>query len=179
MDIKLTGNHNLDNIIITNQNKTHMKTKQMLVYIIKNSPKSYLTSLMKLSYLADLISVKRHGHQISDFEYIRYYYGPFDNKIYTVLSDLVYEGTVLGEPIYSHDGDENLLYFFNENKEDYNFEELSEADKVIIDEVLEQLKGYGVKTLTEVAYKTAPMKKLGATLGGNEALGNKLDLNCD
>lgn len=76
---------------------------------------------------------------------------------------------------FTPSGDEYVIYNYNDEK-DYSFN-LIEKDKEQIDAVLENLKGYGAKTLTEVAYKTKPMLKLGATLGGKENIGVELDLN--
>ena len=43
---------------------------------------------------------------------------------------------------------------------------MTESDKSIAEKVLEDLKGYGAKILTDIAYKTAPMKKISAEPGG-------------
>lgn len=155
------------------------KTKQLLVYIVSKHFNVSVTGLMKLSYLIDLISVKRHKKQVSCFEYQRYFFGPFDDRIYTLLNELVDEKVVLGEQHYTFENEEYLVYLFNNEKEDFTFKDLTRKDKEIIDEVLEQLKGYGAKALTDITYETPPMKKLGATQGGNENMRANLVLNSD
>ena len=50
-------------------------------------------------------------------------------------------------------------------------------NKDIIDELLNSLGGLSPSQLTKIAYGTEPMKKLGATLGGNEHLNDVLELS--
>lgn len=156
-----------------------LKTKQLLAYIVQQHLKASVTVLMKISYLIDLISVKKHGHQVTSFAYTRYNFGPFDKKIYTLINELEAEGIITGESNYTFEGDEYLIFSLNKDNEDFSFDTLTEPDIKIADDVLEQLRGYGAKTLTDITYKTAPMKKLGATQGGNEHLNEALDLSCD
>ncbi|MFH1187231.1 MAG: Panacea domain-containing protein [bacterium] len=151
------------------------KNKQLLAYIVKNHPKVSVTGIMKLCYLIDLFSIKKRKKQISNFQYVRYYYGPYDKKISEELEELVREKIIIPSGDFTPSGDEYVIYNYNDEK-DYSFN-LIEKDKEQIDAVLENLKGYGAKTLTEVAYKTKPMLKLGATLGGKENIGVELDLN--
>jgi len=153
------------------------KTQQLLAYLIKNHPKASITVLMKLSYLIDLVSVKKKQKQITDYNYIRYYYGPFDNKINTDLQVLIDEKIIEPRSDYVPSGEEYVVYNFNE---DSNFtSELSKDELSIVDGILENVKGYGARALTEIAYKTKPMLKLGATLGGHENLLEKLDLRAE
>jgi hypothetical protein len=154
------------------------KTKQFLTYIINGHEPASVTELMKLSYLIDLVSVKRIGLKISDFCYRRYNYGPFDDKIYSYLSELSTEGVLLSRLEYTPRGDEYVVYSIDEKNKTV-FDELNDMDTKIADEILEKVRGYGAKTLTEIAYKTKPMERLGATLGGAENLNVELDLNCD
>lgn len=151
------------------------KNKQLLAYLVQNNPNISITSLMKLSYIVDLVSIKKIGKQISNFEYKRYKYGPFDNKIYAYLKDLIEENVIKEDVAFAQTGDEFIIYVFNE-EEDFSFDKLSTEEKQIIDEVLESLKGYGAKALVELAYKTKPMKKIGAKTGNIKGLNKKLDL---
>ncbi len=151
------------------------KNHQLLVYLAKEHPSASITVLMKLSYLVDLISVEKLGDQISSFEYIRYNYGPFTQEIYTTVEDLVCNKILITKNDYTGGNVEYITYTYSEDS-DFMFEDISKEEKDLIDEVLSELKGYGAKTLTEIAYKTKPMVKLGATLGGEENLFKKLDL---
>lgn len=151
------------------------KTKQLIAYILKRQ-KASVTSLMKLAYLADLVSIKKTGKQVSDFKYIRYNYGPFDSKIYRYIEDLTNEGLITSHTEYTPSGNELVTYELEDDAE-LTFDMLSDEEVESIEEVLTQLEGYGARALTEIAYKTKPMIALGATLGGNENLGEELDLS--
>ncbi len=155
------------------------KTKQLLTYLIQEHSSASVTVLMKLSYLIDLISVKKVRKQVTDFEYRRYFFGPFDQKIYLLLSELESEGIIIAESKYTSGGEEYVTYSIKMGEEDISSDQLTEEDYAIADQVLEQLRGYGAKVLTDIAYQTAPMKKLGATQGGNQNLNAKLDLACN
>lgn len=156
---------------------TSPKTTQLLVYLIKNKPRCSVTSLMKLTYLIDLISLKKLGHKVTDFEYQRHNFGPFNKAIYNYLDDIsLNQGLIKIDFDYAFDGSEYVIYEFNKEKEDFEFKDISKEEFEIIDNLLADLGGLGAKELTQVAYRTKPMQKLGATLGGNENMGQVLDL---
>ncbi len=150
------------------------KNQQFLTFLTKEHPSASITVLMKLAYLIDLVSVKNTGKQISDFSYIRYNYGPFTNEIYRGVDALVMSHIVVPKSEYTGSG-EYVTYAINPEIE-VSFDNLSETELSTINDVMSELKGYGAKTLTEIAYKTKPMTNLGATLGGNENLFKSLDL---
>jgi len=152
------------------------KTLQVLSYIIKNHPNVSVTSLMKLSYLVDLVAIEKGKNKISDFQYIRYNYGPFDKKIYRYLESLVKDGIIKEGANISSTGDEFVTYNIN-NKNNTSFDKIPDDEKEIIDEVLESLEGYGTKALTELTYRTKPMKKIRATLNNKAGLNKPLVLN--
>ena len=156
----------------TNKNKD----LQILAYFAQKHPKASITVLMKLCYLADLISVKRDKKQITSFEYRRYNFGPFDNNVYSCVEELTSKGILRAETDYTSTGNEFVVYHFNDEA-GFSFNEVSEKEKGIIDELLASVNGYGAKVLTEIAYKTEPLKSLGATIDGGEHLNAKLDLS--
>jgi hypothetical protein len=149
------------------------KNKELLFYIIGNHEYPTITVLTKLCYLIDLVAIEKLGRKISNFEYVRYYYGPFDSTINRLIDELVDENYISYTQEYSFSGAECLVY--RKNK-DYNNFSFAEEELELIKGVLQELKGYGAKNLTEIAYKTKPMVNIGATLGGREGFGNKLDL---
>lgn len=157
-------------------NIMNSKTKQLLIYIAKQHPDTSVTSFMKLCYLIDLVSVKKTAKQITDFEYRRYNYGPFDDTIYEYLNTLVKEGVFSARNEYTSRGDDFIVYSLNQSYEEKEGESLAVEDMAMVDEVLEAVKGFGAKTLTEIAYKTKPMVALNATLGGNENMNQVLNL---
>lgn len=152
------------------------RTEQLLAYLAKNHSEATVTVLMKLAYLVDLSSIEENNKSVSSFKYRRYNYGPFDESIYTHLKKLVYQNVLTQEIGYGSGSAEYIVYRFNEgNPTNFNFKKI--ASKItIIDKVISALRGYGARTLTEIAYKTKPMRKLGATLGGNENMNKKLNL---
>lgn len=150
------------------------KTKQLLTYIALNHQPASITSLLKISYLIDLVAMKKKSRQVSDFEFIRYNFGPFDSKIYDYLKDLSNANILVSKSDYTSVGEEYVVYSIND-KAELNFDDLKE-DQDIIDKVLKQVYGYNARILTEIAYGTKPMKALKATMGGNENIGSKLDL---
>jgi uncharacterized phage-associated protein len=152
------------------------KDLQIIAYLSKKHPKASVTVLMKLCYLIDLINVKREKKQITSFEYRRYNYGPFDDNIYPCLEELATKKIIEAKTDYTQGGNEFIVYCFNEES-GFKFDEISEKEFSIIDELLESVNGYGAKVLTEIAYKTKPMQALGATIDGGENLNAKLDLS--
>lgn len=152
------------------------KTEQLLAYLSKGHSNASVTVLMKLAYLVDLIAIKRTGKQISSFEYRRYHFGPFDQGIYNFLNSLVEKQVLKPSVEYTKSGGEAVVYHFNDEKRDF-FSKILTADEIgIVDELLDSVGGYGAKILTQIAYKTQPMKNIGATLGGNENMNAKLNL---
>ena len=64
------------------------KNQQFLSYLCQKHPRATVTVLMKISYLIDWVSVNKYGTQITNYEYKRYLYGPFDDAIYKDLNVL-------------------------------------------------------------------------------------------
>ena len=152
------------------------KTLQVLSYIVKNHPNVSITSLMKLSYIVDLVAIKKGKNKISDFQYIRYNYGPFDKKIYKYLEVLEKDNILVEGANISSTGDQFVTFGINKKK-NIPFDKISNDEKAVIDEVLESLEGYGTKALTELTYRTKPMEKIGATLENKKGLNQVLDLH--
>ena len=150
------------------------KTLQFLTYIIKANPRIPITSLMKLSYLIDLVNIKKSKTKISDFEYIRYNFGPFDNKIYDYVRELIEKDLVSQDSVSSFE--DFFIYEINEDINEDCFSLLKQEEKEVIEEVANSLWGLGAKALTKVAYKTKPMQKIKAEIGNTNGLGEKLDL---
>lgn len=152
------------------------KTIELLAYITMKHPRLSVTSLMKIAYLVDLVHIKKTNDQISSFRYLRYKYGPFDNSIYNYIQHLVINNTLEEDAEFSPYGDEYIVYSCNNEDDRITFEHLTEQEIETIDEVINSVIGFGAKALVEIAYKTRPMQKIGATIGGNEHLNELLDL---
>ena len=89
------------------------KTRQLLAYLIEKHPETSITGLMKLAYISDLGSIKKTGNQISNFEYTRYKYGPFDKRIYqcVITVAIKHNHKISAMPIYAANDDHALPYF--------------------------------------------------------------------
>lgn len=153
------------------------KTIQLLTYIIQNRPSTSITSLMKISYIIDLVAIKKNKNKLTDFEYIRYNYGPFDKKIYIYLKNMISQNDILEDSELAETGDEFIVYNLNKKKSEPVFDKLKDEEIETINEVLRSVKAYGPKALTELAYQTRPMKLIGAKLGNKKGLNERLDLN--
>ena len=152
------------------------KNQKVLAYVTQKHPRATITVLMKLCYLIDLISYKRHKKPLLEFTYRRYTYGPFDSKIYDEVKVLREHKLVSEGSEFTPSGNEFTYYIFN-NDVDFDMSGIDSNDTEVINEVLQTVNGYGAKTLTEICYKTKPMLAFNATLGGTEHLNEKLDLS--
>lgn len=153
------------------------KTKDVIIYVSQKHPRASITAFMKICYLIDLISFRKTKQQITQFSYMRYNYGPFDDKMYSYIQNLLEEKILNSESEYTPNGQEYFVYSFNDSADNNPTLVLSADETNIADEVLNAVVGFGAKTLTEIAYKTKPMVALGATLGGKENFSQLLDLS--
>lgn len=158
--------------------KLDNKTRSFILYLIDKMAIPTKTSIIKMCYLCDLAAVKSGLKKITDFEYIRYYYGPFDKKIEEYLLDLVKKKEIVLESEYGSGGGEYEKFSLPKDKKnlDRYSEFLDSREKEITDSILDSLGSLNAKMLTEVAYKTKPMTSIGAKLGGTEHLAEKLNL---
>jgi len=154
------------------------KTRQFLTLIVQLYPRIPITSLMKLSYIIDLANIKKNNIQITDFNYIRYKHGPFDSKIYDYLKDLI-EKNILIQDIELSLPEDYYIYEFNDDKDDFSIDKITEKEKQTVGKVINSLRGMGAKVLTQIVYKTKPMVKLGAAMDNSVGLNEKLDLYAD
>lgn len=119
---------------------------------------------------------KRRKAKYSIFEYIRYNYGPFDKKIYNYVTCLLANGTFCEGARVSSTGDEFVTYRLSKNAK-VSSDKINDEERAILDEVLLAVEGHGAKALTELAYRTKPMKKIGAEIGNARGLLKVLDLS--
>lgn len=148
------------------------KNKQLLYYIIKHTWWVSITQVVKLAYLIDLTNYRNHKKRVSGYEYIRYYYWPYDSDIESDVNDLVKEWYISADSEYTR---LNEMFVFHQKKEaDID---LLDKDIEVIDSVLDELKWLWAKMLTKIAYKTKPMVELWATLWWNEGLWDTLNFD--
>ena len=132
--------------------KIDRKTFELFAYLCsKIWWKLDIMQFMKLPYFIDLKSVKNLGFQITNFEYIRYDFWPFDKKIYSYK--------------WLFEDNEYIITF------SYIQDLISEIDTIISD-----LPVNDGKKLKILSYKTPPMQAFWATLWGTEHIWERLNL---
>ncbi len=150
------------------------KNKELLSIILDEFGSASVTALMKLCYLVDCKFVKDTSEQLSDFSYIRYNFGPYDQALYFTLNSLE-NAKVISSSYQPHAYEAVKKFTLNELTP--NVQTITEDEENAVREYIKNLCGFDAKTLTHIAYKTKPMTALGATLGGTEALGQSLNLS--
>lgn len=150
------------------------KTLKLILYIIANIHLATITSITKLLYLIDLTCVSDGRNKVTNIDYIRYYYGPYSDCIKKAIDKLLEEKLIVANLKTLITGEPFLEYNIAPDKE---FSDFEDDNKDIINDVLNSLGGLTPSQLTKIAYATNPMKRLGATLGGNEHLNEVLVLN--
>jgi hypothetical protein len=154
----------------------NQKNLSTITYIIAKRGGATVTELMKLCYLADLVAVRNGNQRFTDFNYVRWYYGPFDKDIYTCLNDLATRDVIESCIEYTAKGTEAETYKQKgaDLKEDMG---LSEEEQRMLDALLGEVSSFGAAGLTEIAYNTDPMKALGVKIGDNKDIGKAIDLS--
>jgi len=133
------------------------KTFELYNIILSNLKKpADIMQFMKIPYFIDLEAKKTNWIQISNYNYIRWGYWPFDKKVY----EYQYLFSVENEK-----GIDGLKYIH-----------LSEDEIKIIDDVLKQIPKENWKKLRDLSYETKPMKKLWVCLGDDKCMGEELEL---
>lgn len=169
-----SSNWNFFNINISDKNL------QFILEIIKNKWTATITSIVKLAYLIDYAFFKKAKKQISDFEYIRFHYGPYDSNIEYSLLSLKWEKLLCTNSYALSSWEEITQYTINnelyDNKNSkYNL--LTAEEIEFIWAFVEKLQEFSAKQLTEIAYETWPMKAFDAHLWGKEHFWENLDLS--
>jgi hypothetical protein len=147
---------------------------KLIAYIASQHGDVTRTSLMKLTYLIDYVCRQKLGGTLSGFNWIRWWYGPFDRAVYESIDALLANGVFGSRVEFSPSGEYEVYEFVGGD----NFEDsLDVTKKEVADKILQELHGHGPKMLTEVAYQTAPLVSIGAKIGNNNGVGTRLDLS--
>lgn len=150
------------------------KKEQIIHYIVSSRPKSGITEVMKLAYLFEVAYYRVNGKQYASFGFIRYTYGPFDDEIYKIISKLTAEGLILTDEVILPSDNVKAVFLPSEKELEYTFDDKT---KLILNRVLQETEGLKTRELTMLSYQTEPMKELGATMGGDEHLNERLDIS--
>jgi len=113
------------------------------------------TKLVKLLFLADYKAREGLGRKISNFEYVRYLYGPYPRDIETVLAYLEAKGVIGYEERINQRGDTYYLIYPKRSDFEESLKAIphgkevapSEEEKAILHEIAE---AYGQKSLEEI-----------------------------
>ncbi|MFA5748017.1 MAG: type II toxin-antitoxin system antitoxin SocA domain-containing protein [Candidatus Absconditabacterales bacterium] len=151
------------------------KNKQFLLYILSKLHKTNITTIVKMAYFCDLSSVKGVNNQITSYEYIRFYYGPYSEEIKHDIDSLI-ETKLINLHVYET-GDGKDFYEYEYINKEIDFNLLSQKETSLMDEIILDLSKLNARQLGLLSYETAPMKILNATPGGNEHLGQVLNLH--
>ena len=111
---------------------------------------------MKIPYFIDIEYYKEFKKLLTNFHYIRYYYWPFDKKLYN------YQRVFAG----NEKGFVKVQYTY-----------LNKDDISLIDKVLSEIPINNWTKLKKLSYETAPMQKLWATLWWDEWIFKSLDFS--
>lgn len=148
-----------------------MKNQALLLLILKNRWSCTVTELMKIAYLTDLWSSNALKKKISEFEYLRYNYGPFDKEIYTTIESLLKDWLIRIDYIENPKWEEIIKYSIWQERT--RLEEIIDStidswEQEFVLDMLESLEWLNASSLTKIAYSTEPMTRIKATLWGTE-----------
>lgn len=154
-------------------------TDKLILNLIQKRSKVSITELMKLCYLIDYVLTQKRKERVTEFKYERYLYGPFDKSIYIKIEKLIETGFVTSKSEYSDTGRDYIVYSLaDESQELENYlVDFNNNGIDVIKGVVSELSSCNAKLLTQIAYKTPPIKSLGAEIGNNLGIGVILDLN--
>lgn len=124
-----------------------------------------ITSITKMLYLIDLASVSSTGKKTTNLTFVRYYYGPYDKNIRVVLDELTSAGEIEADIRYLSNGEPFISYRSPVGMTECVYED---ENANIVNDLVGSLGNLSPKSLTELAYKTKPMTRISAKLGGKE-----------
>lgn len=136
-----------------------MKNKlcSLVFYLVKKIPNLNKTAIVKLSYLTDYNFYKYFNKSITGITYKYHDHGPFSTSVYNCIDELK-EEHVLRQNENISINNQRKYYSFSIIKE-YDFKKyLSKQELEILDFIVAEYGDLGYKSLTDISYKTEPMK---------------------
>ena len=133
------------------------KTVELYNYVFSKINKTPdIMQYMKIPYFLDLENIKENWMQLSNFNYKRWHFWPFDKKVYDY---------------------QKLFSDYIDNKiTDLKYIYLTQEDQNLIDKVLEKLPVKNWAKLKKLSYESEPMKKLWVCLWDDKCMGEMLEL---
>lgn len=129
--------------------KDFKKEIKILQELIKNFGSLTRTQAVKLLYLLDVESIKERKISLTSFSYRKYYYGPYDDQIITLLEDEEYFSCKL-----KLTQDEMRLfycYYLGPKIVDFN---LDSDERELISKISNKYKDYRLDDIVKDAYST-------------------------
>lgn len=126
------------------------------------------TSLVKLLYFVDLRSWERRGHPLTDLHWIWHHYGPYTREITPVVAELESNDELTVEEALNTHG--SVIYRIQPGPRIGLYGVLSEDDRVIVDDVVNEFGAATPSLLTELSYQTEPIERA-------QARGDSLDFS--
>ena len=128
-------------------------------------------NLARLSFLTDCIFFDKTHQRISGFSYRLYIFGPFDESIFACLENLINAGLIRSYLNYTRTGLEYVSYVYNDRISDLKFKAeylptISIVEFHLMREILYELMNYGDRRLTEMVYKSKPIRSQGVLAPG-------------
>ena len=156
------------------------KNKIFLIRIMKSRSKVNITTVIKLAYFCDLWFNNENNQTISDYEYIRYYYWPFSEKIKEDIKYLQEQWYISEDSYIDYMWRECNEYLLTEKVNTLGKDEeesLNKKENEFMESILQDLSWFNAAQLWMLSYQTAPLKSIGAKPWGKEHFREKLDLN--
>lgn len=142
--MKIKGRHGLS------------RNAQVLRYILGVAPGVGRTKLLKFAYLADCEARRYLGRPISEFGYIRYDQGPFDQAFYKAVEELESAKLIDVSRVTFPNGYEGYCHRPTQEAVEYHF---SPGESAVLDFVATTYWNVPARDLCDdVVYETEPMK---------------------
>jgi len=148
------------------------RSRQLLAYILKIYKHATAYNLMRLSYLIDFIVHEKKGYRLSSFNYRLLSFGPFDESVFDCLEHLIQKRLIHSHAHSYGNGLEVVTYSYNDRICDEKFKnevmpDISLSEFYSVQNILYELYNYSEEEITEMVYKTKPVKALGVKRPGD------------
>jgi uncharacterized phage-associated protein len=150
------------------------KLGNAIIYLTNNIRPLYKTKLLKLIYLIEEVSIKKHGIPFFGFDFQLWRLGPVVKDVFIDLSSTP---VLLEEYITTTgDGDVKVIYA----KKEFSDDEFSDLDMQILDTVVNTFKDYSAKDLVEITHREHfPWHTTAKNLGYLDLFDNKMCQSTD
>jgi len=129
------------------------KLKDCLFFFIRQHSASIgRTKLVKLVYLADVLSYQKYGKTLTGLNYIFYDYGPWAVEFYSALESLPMVKENKGLTSFG-----DLKYHYEETGQPYTFTGLNQAEIAILEKIDQEWGGKRLREILRYVYNNLPL----------------------